>query len=74
MSEDWNVRPKNSIYHIVPTSGRKHIESTDCWCHPVLSMRDCSGNWVAISETDIGPCAAKHKYWPELPSYWPEEK
>lgn len=26
--------------HVVPTEGKPHIESKECWCHPELTYKD----------------------------------
>ena len=26
--------------HVVPTQGKPHVESKECWCHPKLIYKD----------------------------------
>ena len=26
--------------HVVPTSGKEHLETKDCWCEPTLLYKD----------------------------------
>lgn len=42
--------------HVVPTHGQKHIESQNCWCHPVLVYKD------EITDNEVW----KHKGYEEL--------